>query len=69
MNEHVPEYPLIPDGILKPCQVALNYAERTGPLKTAEGDEVTKKSVLEDHSALYRDGPPTPDRNRGGLSA
>jgi len=56
VKEQVPEYPLIPEGVLKSCQVALNYAENTGPLKTLEGQEVTKKSILEDHSPLYRDG-------------
>jgi hypothetical protein len=66
VKEQVPEYPLIPDGILKPCQVALNYAEDTGPLKTLEGEEVTKKSILDDHSALYRDGPAFPGQKPWG---
>ena len=26
-------YPLVPDGILNPCQIALDYAEDTGPLE------------------------------------
>lgn len=66
IKEQVPEYPLIPDGILKPCQFALNYAEETGPLKTFEGDEVTKKSIIEDHSPLYRDGPSFPGQKPWG---
>lgn len=66
MKEQMPEYPLIPDGILKPYQIALSYAEETGPLKTSEGDEVTKKSILEDHSPLYRDGPSYPGQKPWG---
>lgn len=66
IKEQVPEYPLIPDGILKPFQFALNYAEETGPLKTPEGEEVTKKSIIEDYSPLYRDGPSYPGQKPWG---
>lgn len=47
----------VPDRLLKPCQIALNYAEATGPLKTADGETVTQRGILHDHAALYQDAP------------
>ena len=47
----------VPDHLLKPCQFALNYAEATGPLKYPDGDTVTQRGILDDHTALYTDAP------------
>jgi hypothetical protein len=62
----VPDYPLIPEGILRSSQFALNYAEDTGPLKTAEGEEVTNKNILEDYRPLYYDSPTFPGQKPWG---
>ncbi len=46
-------YPPVPEGLLHPWQFCLNFAEHTGPLKTPQGDLVTSRGVLEEHSGLY----------------
>ncbi len=48
-------YPPVADDLLHPWQFCLNFAENTGPLKTPEGDPVTNRGILEEHSGLYTD--------------
>lgn len=55
VKEQFPYYMPVPDSLMKPSQFAINYAEDTGPLKTA-GEEVTSEAILKSHSRLYSDG-------------
>jgi hypothetical protein len=52
----VPGYGPVPDHLLRPGQFAINYAEDTGPLRTLEGEEVTRRADIENYSGLYTDG-------------
>jgi hypothetical protein len=51
----IPGYPPVADKLLDPWQFCLNFAEKTGPLKTPEGEEVTSAGVLGEHAGLYVD--------------
>lgn len=53
-------HPPVADELLEPWQYCLNFAENTGPLKTHEGEPVTSRGILEEHSGLYLDLPAPP---------
>lgn len=59
-------YPPIADEDIQPWQFCINYAEDTGPLKTPEGELVTSRGILEEHSGLYLDLPSLPGQQPFG---
>ena len=56
VREQFPNYLPVPDSVMKPSQFAINYAEDSGPLRTAQGEEITSEATLKSYSRLYSDG-------------
>ena len=66
VKQKFPNYLPVPDVLMRPTQFAINYAEDTGPLKTAEGKEVTNEGILKDYSTLFSDGVALPGQIKHG---